>query len=100
MARSGLTLDNGKEFALHEDMSRELGIDIFFAYPYHSWERGSNENVNGLIRRLHRKQSSFEAIGAEELERIDMYLNDRPRKCLDWQTPRERRYACLGRKIS
>jgi len=89
-ARLSLTLDNGKEFARHEAVSRETGMDVFFANPYHSWERGTNENTNGLIRRLHPKKSSFASIGKAELKRIDMFLNDRPRKCLGWFTPREK----------
>lgn len=95
-ARLTLTLDNGKEFANHEALAREAGVDVFFANPYHSWERGTNENVNGLIRRLYPKKSSFAGIGAEELKRIDLFLNDRPRKCLGWMTPREKMAAFLG----
>ena len=89
VTRSGLTLDNGKEFAWHEKLADRVSIDVFFANPYHSWERGTNENTNGLIRRLHPKKSSFINIDEEELTRIDRYLNDRPRKCLGWMTPRE-----------
>ncbi len=95
-SRLGLTLDNGKEFAFHEEMARETGMDVFFANPYHSWERGTNENTNGLIRRLHPKKSSFSGIGEAELLRINAYLNDRPRKCLGWMTPREKMAAFLG----
>ena len=69
---------------------------MYFSYPYHSWERGTNENTNGLIRRLHPKKSSFAEIGDEELGRIERYLNDRPRKCLGWMTPREKMAAFLG----
>lgn len=99
-ARSSLTLDNGKEFARHEEIARGAGLDVFFANPYHSWERGTNENTNGLIRRLYPKKSSFAGIGAAQLRRIDTFLNDRPRKCLGWWTPRERLAAFLagGRK--
>ena len=95
-ARLSLTLDNGKEFARHEEIASVAGIDVFFARPYHSWERGTNEHTNGLIRRLHPKQSSFAEIGEEELKRIEMFLNDRPRKCLGWMTPREKLAAFLG----
>ena len=95
-SRLSLTLDNGKEFARHEDIARGSVIDVFFANPYHSWERGTNENTNGLIRRLHPKKSSFSGIGPEELKRIDVFLNDRPRKCLGWWTPREKMAAFLG----
>ncbi len=96
-SRLSLTLDNGKEFARHEEMAAKTGMDVFFANPYHSWERGTNENTNGLIRRLHPKQSSFASISDEELKRIDEYLNDRPRKCLGWMTPREEMAAFLAR---
>ena len=89
-ARLSLTFDNGKEFALHEEMERETGMDIYFARPYHSWERGTNENTNGLIRRLYPKKSSFTEIGKSELKKIEEFVNDRPRKCLGWMTPREK----------
>ena len=95
-ARLSLTLDNGKEFARHEEMARTTNMDVFFARPYHSWERGTNENTNGLIRRLHPKKSSFSDIGRTELKRIDTYLNDRPRKCLGWMTPREKMTVFLA----
>ena len=95
-ARLGLTLDNGKEFARHEEMAHRTGMDVFFAKPYHSWERGTNENTNGLVRRLYPKKSSFAGIGKAELKRIDRYLNDRPRKCLGWLTPREKMTAFLA----
>lgn len=93
--RLSVTFDNGKEFAQHEALARSLGLDVYFARPYHSWERGTNENTNGLIRRLHPKKSSFARIGEAELERIDKFINDRPRKCLGWMTPREKMAACL-----
>ena len=95
-ARAGLTLDNGKEFARHEALAQTTGLDVFFARPYHSWERGTNENTNGLIRRLYPKKSSFADIGKSELRRIDRYLNDRPRRCLGWKTPREAMIAFLA----
>jgi IS30 family transposase len=94
--RQSLTLDNGKEFAQHEQIARVTGMDVFFARPYHAWERGTNENTNGLIRRLYPKKSSFAGIGQAELKRIDTFLNDRPRKCLGWLTPREKMAAFLA----
>jgi IS30 family transposase len=94
--RRSLTLDNGKEFAWHEEVARVTRMDIFFAKPYHSWERGTNENTNGLIRRLHPKKSSFTGIDRMGLKRIDKFLNDRPMKCLGWMTPREKMTAYLG----
>jgi len=95
-ARLSLTLDNGKEFARHEEMAKKTGMEVFFARPYHSWERGTNENTNGLIRRLYPKKSSFSEIGESELKKIDEFVNDRPRKCLGWMTPREKMRAFLA----
>jgi len=94
-SRLSLTLDNGTEFACHQRLARKTGLDVFFAHPYHSWERGTNENTNGLIRRLHPKKSSFAYIGKAHLKHIDTFLNDRPRKCLGWKTPREAMAAFL-----
>ena len=91
-----VTLDNGKEFARHEVLERDTGVTVYFARPYHSWERGTNENTNGLIRRLHPKRSSFLRIDDRALRRIDRFLNDRPRKCLGWRTPREEMVAFLA----
>jgi IS30 family transposase len=96
VSRLTLTLDNGKEFAWHEKLASKTGMDVFFAHPYRSWERGTNENTNGLIRRLHPKRGSFVGIGKAHLERIDAFLNDRPRKCLGWMTPREKMDAFLA----
>ncbi|MBT7066791.1 MAG: IS30 family transposase [Verrucomicrobia bacterium] len=95
-SRLSLTLDNGKEFTRHEQMAKKAGMDVFFAHPYHSWERGTNENTNGLIRRKYPKKSSFRGIGKTALKRIDTFLNDRPRKCLGWMTPREKMAAFLA----
>ena len=95
-ARRSVTFDNGKEFARHEEIAKDAVMDVFFAHPYHSWERGTNENTNGLIRRLYPKKASFAQIGRAELARIDAFLNDRPRKCLGWSTPREKMTAFLA----
>ncbi|TNC94681.1 MAG: transposase [Rhodocyclaceae bacterium] len=95
-ARRSVTLDNGKEFARHEEIAEDTDMDVFFAHPYHSWERGTNENTNGLIRRIFPKKSSFAEIGRSEIRRIDAFVNDRPRKCLGWSTPREMMAAFLG----
>jgi len=94
--RRSLTLDNGKEFAWHEALAQITQMDVFFAKPYHAWERGTNENTNGLIRRLHPKKASFAGIGRAELQRIETFVNDRPRKCLGWMTPTEAMIACLA----
>ena len=95
-SRLSLTLDNGKEFARHEALARDTSLEVYFAHPYHAWERGTNENTNGLIRRLDPKRSSFAGIGVAQLQQIDTYLNDRPRKCLGWRTPRETMTVFLG----
>ena len=96
VACTGITFDNGKEFARHAEIAMALKSDVFFARPYQSWERGTNENTNGLIRRLYPKSESFAAIDEADLHRIDKFLNDRPRKCLGWKTPREVMKAFLA----
>jgi len=88
-----ITADNGKEFAGHEKIAKELDIDIYFAKPYHSWERGANENTNGLIRQYFPKGSSFENITNEQVNYVQNKLNNRPRKKLGFLTPNEFFYA-------
>ena len=95
-ARLSLTLDNGKEFARHEELAQATHMDVFFAHAYHAWERGTNENTNGLIRRLYPKKSSFANIGPAEIRDIETFVNDRPRKCLGWLTTQEKMTAFLG----
>ena len=82
-----ITFDNGKEFAGHEKIAAELGCDCFFAKPYHSWERGANENTNGLIRQYFPKKTSFADITADQIAFVQNRLNTRPRKCLDFKPP-------------
>jgi len=82
-----ITFDNGKEFAGHEKIAVELGCDCFFAKPYHSWERGANENTNGLIRQYFPKKTSFADITAGQIAFVQNRLNTRPRKCLDFKPP-------------
>jgi len=84
-----ITADNGKEFACHETISAELNLDFYFARPYHSWERGSNENTNGLIRQYFVKGSSFESITNQQIKYVQHKLNNRPRKRLGFLTPNE-----------
>jgi len=69
-----ITSDNGKEFTFHESISQCLNIDFYFAKPYHSWERGANENLNGLIRQYFPKKSSFENITQQEIQRVEEIL--------------------------
>ena len=94
--RKTLTRDRGSENMGHEELERRLGIRCFFAHAYHSWERGSNENVNGLIRRFFPKKTDFRAVSDEEIQRVEYLLNSRPRKRLDWKTPYEVFYALTG----
>ncbi len=84
-----ITLDNGTEFYRHKNMSDQLGAEIYFAQPYHSWERGLNENTNGLVRQYYPKRIPFDNVSADELQRIADKLNSRPRKCLGYETPLE-----------
>ncbi|MBI4649249.1 MAG: IS30 family transposase, partial [Bacteroidia bacterium] len=84
-----ITADNGKEFADHKIISAGLDVDFFFANPNHSWERGANENMNGLIRQYFPKGSSFENVSNEDVARVQDILNNRPRKKLNFLTPNE-----------
>ena len=87
--RRTLTLDNGSENAQHQKLSKQLNMDIYFAAPYSSWQRGTNENTNGLIRRYFPKGTNFLTITKKQLEKVVEILNHRPRKCLNYQTPFE-----------
>jgi IS30 family transposase len=84
-----ITGDNGKEFADHKTICQGLGISFYFAKPYHSWERGANENTNGLIRQYFTKGSSFENIKDKDVAKVQDILNNRPRKKLNFLTPNE-----------
>jgi IS30 family transposase len=84
-----ITADNGKEFASHQRIKEQLSADVYFAHPYRSWERGLNENTNGLIRQYFTKGSSFESITDDEVEAVMHKLNHRPRKTLNFKTPYE-----------
>ena len=82
-----ITADNGKEFALHSKISQELEIDFYFARPYHSWERGANENLNGLIRQYFPKKTDFTTITDEQVQQVEDKLNNRPRKRFNFESP-------------
>jgi IS30 family transposase len=84
-----ITGDNGKEFAEHERITKELCTDFFFAHPYAAWERGANENMNGLVRQYIPKNRELNSVTNDELELIMTKLNHRPRKCLDFMSPFE-----------
>jgi len=84
-----LTSDNGKEFARHELIAEALSADYYFAHPYASWERGLNENTNGLIRQYFPKGQDFTSVTEEEITSAMEKLNNRPRKCLGMKTPNQ-----------
>jgi IS30 family transposase len=84
-----LTTDNGKEFAQHERVAGKLAADFYFAHPYASWERGANENMNGLIRQFFPKKMAFDCITDQQIAFVTNRLNHRPRKCLGYKTPHE-----------
>lgn len=84
-----MTYDNGTEMADHKWLSKTTKMDIYFANPYASWERGTNENTNGLIRRFLPKKTDFGTINKKQLKTIQQKLNNRPRKVLGYRTPLE-----------
>lgn len=84
-----LSLDNGVEFAEHEKIEKTLKTRIYFADPHSPWQRGTNENTNGLLRFFFPKSSDFREITQENVDEAVALLNRRPRKCLGWKTPEE-----------
>jgi len=84
-----ITVDNGKEFCEHEAIAAALVSKIYFAHPYSSWERGVNENSNGLIRQYFPKKSDFSQITSRDVRRAEARINNRPRKTLGYRTPKE-----------
>jgi IS30 family transposase len=84
-----LTVDNGKEFAAHADLGAVMGVKVFFAHPYHSWERGLNEHTNGLLRQYLPKKQPLDDLNHNRLASIINMINNRPRKVLGYRTPRE-----------
>jgi transposase, IS30 family len=94
--RKTITCDRGSENMGYESLEKELGVKIFFAHAYHSWERGSNENLNGLIRRFFPKKTDFRNISDDEIRLVERLLNSRPRKRLGWKTPYQVFYELTG----
>jgi IS30 family transposase len=88
-----LTFDNGKEFAEHVRIAKTLKAKVYFARPYHSWERGLNENTNGLLRQYFPKSTNLLTVCACEVDEAVYQLNHRPRKCLGYRTPHEAFYG-------
>lgn len=87
--RRTLTVDNGSEWTAFRSLQRTLGLQVYFASPYAAWERGTNENTNGLLRDYFPKQTDFSMITARQLAYVVEELNNRPRKCLAYRTPAE-----------
>jgi IS30 family transposase len=87
--RQSLTLDNGREFARPIELEKKLDLPVYFAHPYHSWERGTNENTNGLLRQYLPKGTDLTQVPDEQLRSHVCELNHRPRKCLDFRSPFE-----------
>ena len=83
------TVDRGKEFARYNEIEKTLNIDVYFADPYASWQRGTNENTNGLLREFYPKKFDFATITQNDLDIMVNIINNRPRKCLEYKTPAE-----------
>jgi IS30 family transposase len=94
--RQTLTRDRGSENLGYQELEATLGIKCYFAHPYHSWERGANENLNGLIRRFLPKGTDFTAISDKQIRHIEYLLNSRPRKRLGMKTPYQVFYELTG----
>lgn len=94
--RRSVTFDNGSEFSHYAVLAKRLGLAIYFADPYAAWQRGSNENLNGLVRQFFRKGIDFANVTHRDAKRIEKLLNERPRRRFDYQTPMEvlRRTRC------
>ena len=84
-----ITFDNGSEFAKHDLLTADTKILVYFCFPYHSWEKGTNENTNGLIRQYFPKNEVHVNIKKSYIKIVQNKLNHRPRKCLNWLTPHE-----------
>jgi len=94
--RQTLTRDRGAENMGYEALQKDLDMKIYFAHAYHSWERGSNENANGLIRRFFPKKTDFRNVTEDEIRTVERLLNSRPRKRLGWKTPYQVFYELTG----
>ena len=87
--RKSMTYDNGTEMAEHKLFTKLTGMKVYFAHPYSSWERGTNENTNGLIRRYFPKKTDFNYITQQQLNEVQYLLNNKPRKVLGYKTPKQ-----------
>lgn len=89
---TSITFDNGKEFSNHENISKETDVPIYFAHPYSSYERGTNENTNGLIRQYFPKKTALSQVTSRAVKSVEGLINHRPRKVLGFKTPYEVHY--------
>ena len=94
--RKTLTVDNGKEFAAFKKIETKTGLDVYFSDPYSPWQRGTNENTNGLLRQYLPKGSDLRLVSNKQLALVVKRLNNRPRKCLNYRTPHEVFFAVLS----
>lgn len=87
--KKSFTVNNGKEFAAHKELSASTGMKVYFCDPYSPWQRGTNENTNSLLRQFFPKGTSFADVSDEDLQRVVDMINNRPRKRLNFLTPYE-----------
>jgi len=85
--RKSMTYDNGLENALHEETNKKLGTKSYFCNPYHSWEKGTVENMIGIIRRFYPKKTDWNKVSQWDLNKVARYINNRPMKLLGFKTP-------------
>ncbi|ORI57212.1 IS30 family transposase, partial [Leuconostoc mesenteroides subsp. cremoris] len=93
-----ITVDRGREFAKYDEIEKTLGLPVYFAHPYSPEERGSNEVLNRYVRRFIPKERKIETVGNKELDQINHWINSRPMKTLNWQSPRKvfQQFAVFG----
>ncbi|OGJ92470.1 MAG: hypothetical protein A2487_00695 [Candidatus Raymondbacteria bacterium RifOxyC12_full_50_8] len=96
-ARRSMTFDNGLEFAEHESFSKKVDIDVYFAQPYAPWQRGTNEHINEIVRRYLPRTADIRRLRRTTIRRVQDMINDRPMKCLGFDTPKETlmRESCM-----
>ena len=94
--KASLTYDRGKEMVQHKQFTEDTKIPVYFADPHSPWQRGTNENTNGLIRDFFPKGTDFSKVSYEEIKHVQDMLNERIRKTLDWKSPEEVFYKLTG----